>query len=174
MRADVLGARNILAVALRQNPEVVPREQAVTLAGGSWWVEDILALASTDRLLGEQGRRMLGELRPLVAIPGIGGFEDELRALLEEATPERRRPGDHPAQHLLLRLLGVLWTLTTGKSVSATDRDDTPFTRFLEAMLDPLLGLPGIAGHPAAVELRHNHELRAMARNARGPKRMND
>jgi hypothetical protein len=176
MRADVLRARDVFAVALRQDRNEVAEESARMLAAGAWWIEDILALAATDRLLGDQGRKMLRELalvRRVQPNPAVCSFEDAWRTLLQEATPVRRRPGDHPAQHLLLRLLGVVWELITDRPVSRGDLRDTPFTRFLESMLDPTTGLPGISGHPAAVVLRESRGRRAWARIARGSKRIN-
>jgi hypothetical protein len=169
MRADVMRAREALASALRVDLDQIADEGAIRIAAGAWWIEDVLARPDTDPLLGDQGGAMLKELarQPLPSkVSRL--FEEELRTLREEAALARRQPDDHVSQRLLLRLLAIYWTLATGRPPSRADRSDTPLTRFLEAMLDPSTGLPGISGHPAAVALRNSRTSRTMASIARG------
>jgi hypothetical protein len=169
INADLLRAQGVLAIALNQDPGEIAEASAILLAAGAWWIEDVLARPTAERLLGVQGREMLKALRrqPLPSDASLC-FEAALRTLYEEAALTRRRPGDHALQRLLLRLLGVLWTLVTGKSMSKADRDNTPLARFLDAMTDPLTGLPGITRQPAAIALRRTRSPRTLAAIARG------
>jgi hypothetical protein len=174
IQADVESAREILANALDEPRDQVEEDAAIMVAAGSWWIEDLLAMPAAAWLLGHPARELLQKLNvPPDDFISADGREfrdklaEELPVLLDEAGFRRLRSHTDPRRRLLLRLLGIVWKLATGRAVAGGDRDDGPLARFLEAMVT---GLPGLARTPAA-RSAHCLSARVMLREARGPRR---
>jgi hypothetical protein len=179
LRADVERARQILTSALLlKSPGQVEDRAAIMVAAGARWIEDRLAKPAAVWLLGRPVRELLERLS---AVPDAflntdaKEFRDKLAeglpVLLDEAGFERLPTNTDPCRRLLLRLLGVFWTLATARAVAGGDRDEGPLQRFLEGVLDVKTGLPGLSRTPAARSARCL-SARMMLREAKGPRRL--
>jgi hypothetical protein len=154
MQADVKRARQILATALLlKSPGQVADDAAIMVAAGAWWIEDLLAKPTTARLLRPLGRKLLKQLNagPDGSLnPAFRTFRDKLADFLDAAGFERLPRDTDPCRRLLLGLLSVVWTWATGRDITGGDRDDGPLQRFLEGMVNPKTGLPGLSRTSAA------------------------
>lgn len=162
-----------MASALLKPLDQVEDSAACTVAAWSRWIEDLLTKPTTARVLGRPGRKLLKQLNagPDGSLnTAFSEFRDGLAVLLTEAGFERLRPNTDPGRRLLLRLLAVAWTRATGRAIAGTDRDDGPLQRFLEGMVNPKTGQPGLSQTPAA-RSAFCLSPRMMLRQARGPRR---